>query len=234
MKKSVLPVLHTRVPNAFTLIINPENSSNQIRTGNPVCLLGNNWVEGVDKDLTGVKLLLTLSDLLSHESSINDNYYVQFVTGKGSPVAVTRQDCFVNHTVKTRTQLPVYYPVVTHVPFAEGSSQRKDVIPEHQMLIKSVKGVSCVNQLCSARSVKNVPPVAPNPPVGSRLHEFWAKWAALGVYPKVISVLREGYILPLLFRPYLTRKPTITSCYVDPHRNSYLLEALHQLLNKML
>ena len=28
------------------------------------------------------------------------------------------------------------------------------------------------------------------------------------------------------------REPTITSCYVDPHRNSYLLEALHQLLNK--
>ena len=138
----------------------------------------------------------------------------------------------MNQSVETRTPLPVYYPVITHVPFAEGSSQKKDVIPEHQMLIKSVKGVSCVNQLCSAQSVTNVPPVAPNPPVGSRLHKFWVKWAALGVCPKVISVLREGYILPFRSRPYLTRKPTITSCYVDPHRNSYLLEALHQLLNK--
>ena len=27
-------------------------------------------------------------------------------------------------------------------------------------------------------------------------------------------------------------QPTITSCYVNPHRNSYLLEALHQLLDK--
>ena len=49
---------------------------------------------------------------------------------------------------------------------------------------------------------------------------------------KIISVLREGYILPFRSRPHLTRNPTITSCYVDPHRNSYLLEALHQLLNK--
>ena len=138
MKKNVLPVLHTRVPNAFTCIIIPENSSNRIRTGNPVCLLGSNWVEGVDKDLTGVKLLPTPIDLLRHRSSINDNYCVQFVTGKGSPVAVTGKDCFVIQSVETRTQLPVYYPVVTHVLFAEGSSQKKDVIPEHQMLIKSV------------------------------------------------------------------------------------------------
>ena len=75
-------------------------------------------------------------------------------------------------------------------------------------------------------------PIVPNPPVGSRLHEFWEKWAALGVNPKVISVLREGYILPFRTRPYLTRKPTVTSCYVHPHRNSYLLEALHQMLDK--
>ena len=100
------------------------------------------------------------------------------------------------------------------------------------MPIKSVKGVSWVYQLCSVQSVTNVPLVVPNPPVGSRLHGFWEKWAAVGVCPKVISVLREGYTLPFRSRPYLTRKPTITSCYVDPHRNSYLLEALHQLLNK--
>ena len=160
MRRNIL-----RVPNAFTLTISPVNSNNQIKTGNPVCLLGNNWVEGVDKDLTGIKLLPTPSDLLRHRSSINDNYCAQFVTGRGSPVfvtgqmdfcvqsvvknsncvAVTGQDCFLTKSVETRTQLLVYYPVVTHVPFAGGSSQKKDVIPEHQMPIKSVKGVSCVN-----------------------------------------------------------------------------------------
>ena len=95
-----------------------------------------------------------------------------------------------------------------------------------------MKGVSCVNLLSSVQNVTNVPPVVPNLPVGARLHQFGEKWASLGVSPKVLAVLREGYILPFLFRPNLTRKRTITSCYVNPQRNSYLLEALHQLLDK--
>ena len=32
--------------------------------------------------------------------------------------------------------------------------------------------------------------------------------------------------------PALTRSPTIISCYVNPHKNFYLLEALHQLMDK--
>ena len=159
---------------------------------------------------------------------------VQSVVKDSNCIAVTRQDCFVTGNVETRTQLPVYYPVVTYVSFAGGSPQKKGVIPEHQLPIKSVKGVSCVNQLSSVQNVTNVPLVVPNPPVGSRLHEFWQKWAALGVSPKVISVLREGYTLPFRSRSHLTRNPKVTSYHVDPHRNSYLLEALHQLLNKML
>ena len=131
-----------------------------------------------------------------------------------------------------RTQFPVLCHVANHVLFAEGSSQKKDVMPDHQMLIKSVKNVSCVDQLSSVHNVTNVPLVAPNLPVGSRLHLFGEKWAALNVNPRVVSILREGYVLPFRSRPNLTREPTITSCYVDPHRNSYLLEALHQLLNK--
>ena len=95
-----------------------------------------------------------------------------------------------------------------------------------------MKGVSCVNPLSSVQNVTNVPPVVPNLPVGARLHQFWKKWAALGVSPKVLAVLREDYILPFRFRPNLIRKPTVTSCHVNPHRNSYLLEALHQLLDK--
>ena len=69
----------------------PSKQQQPIRTGNPVCLHGNSWVEGVDKDLTGVKLLLSPSDLLRHRSSINDNYCAQFVTGTVSPVLVTGQ-----------------------------------------------------------------------------------------------------------------------------------------------
>ena len=89
-----------------------------------------------------------------------------------------------------------------------------------------MKSVSCVDHLSSVQNATNVPLVVPNLPVGSRLHEFWESC------PKVITVLKEGYILPFRSRPYQTRNPTVTSCYADPPRNSYLLEALHQLLNK--
>ena len=160
------------------------------------------------------------------------NFCVKSVVKDSNCVPVTGQDCFVTENVETRTQLPVYYPVVTHVPFAGGLPQKKGVIPEHQMPIKSVKGVSCVNQLSSVQNVINVPLVVPNLPVGARLHQFWEKWAVLGVSPKVLAVLREGSILPFQSRPNLTRSPIITSCYINPQRNIYLLEALHQLLNK--
>ena len=92
---------------------------------------------------------------------------------------MTRKDWFS----KTRTQLPVSYHVVSHVPFAGGSPQKKGVILELQMSIKSVKVVSCVDQLSSVLNVTNVPLVVTNLPVGSRLHKFWERWAALGVSP---------------------------------------------------
>ena len=168
------------------------------------------------------------------------------MAGKVSPVYVTGPlDYFVHSVVKdsncvpvtgnleTRTHLPVFYHVASHVPFAGGSPQKKGVNPDHQMSIKSVKGVSCVDQLSYVQNVTNVS-LVPNLLVGSRLHEFWERWAAPGVSPKIVTVLKEGYSLPFRSRPYLTRNPTITSCYVDPHRNNYLLEALHQLLDKML
>ena len=47
-----------------------------------------------------------------------------------------------------------------------------------------------------------------------------------------VRILREGYTLPFLTQPNLARAPTIISCYVNPHRNLYLLEALHQLTGK--
>ena len=46
------------------------------------------------------------------------------------------------------------------------------------------------------------------------------------------QILKEGYTLPFQTRPKLTRFPTVVSCYVNPHRNSYLMEALHQLIDK--
>ena len=84
--------------------------------------------------------------------------------------------------------------------------------------------------MSSGNLVTNVPTVAINPPVGARLHPFWEKWEALG--SKVVTALGEGYTLPFRFRPNLTRSPTVISSYVNPQRQSHLLEALYQLVNK--
>ena len=116
-----------------------------------------------------------------------------------------------------------------------GLPQKKGVNPNyccHHTEIKHVNDVSCVGHLSSANSVTNVPTVAINPPVGARLQQFWEKWEALGSSPKVVTILREGYTLPFRFRPNLTRSPTVISNYVNPQRQSHLLEALYQLTNK--
>ena len=116
-------------------------------------------------------------------------------------------------------------PTVIYVLFANGCPQKKDVNPNccQYQEIKHVNNVSCVDQLSFTKNVTNVPTVVPGLPVGARLHKFWKKWAALGVSPKVLTVLREGYTLHCRGLRNLTKSPTITRCYVNPHRNLYLL-----------
>ena len=98
--------------------------------------------------------------------------------------------------------------------------------------LKYVKSVSCVIQLSCVQLVTDVKNAVQNLPVGSRLQNFWQTWLHLGAGPKIVQILREGYTLPFRIRPNLARAPTIISSYVDPQRNSYLLEALHQLMDK--
>ena len=124
---------------------------------------------------------------------------------------------------------------VANVHSVTGLPQKKGVNPnfcQKYTEIKYVKDVSCVGHLSSVNIVTNVPTVAINPPVGARLHQFWEKWKALGSSPKVVTILRDGYTLPFRFRPNLTRSPTVISNYVNPQRQSHLLEALYQLTNK--
>ena len=137
-------------------------------------------------------------------------------------------------TSKTINSLNVNSSVVKHVLFVKGQSQKKDVspviVPLCKEKLKSVKNASFVTHLSCVHSAKNVKIVAQT--VGARLQDFWQTWLDLGAGPKVVQTLKEGYILPFRIWPKLTRYPTVISRYVDPHRNSYLLEALHQLIDK--
>ena len=128
--------------------------------------------------------------------------------------------------------------VVQNAHTAPGHPQKKGISPGAagctltHCALKSVKSVSGVTQLSCAQSVTNVRNVVSNLPVGARLQNFWRTWLELGASPKVVHILQEGYTLPFRIRPRLTRTPTVVSCYANPHRNSYLLEALHQLIDK--
>ena len=128
--------------------------------------------------------------------------------------------------------------VVQSAHTAPGHPQKKGISPGaadcilSHCALKSVKSVSGVTQLSCAQSVANVGNVVPNLPVGARLQNFWRTWLELGAGPKVVHILQEGYTLPFRIRPRLTRTPTVMSCYANPRRNSYLLEALHQLIDK--
>ena len=129
--------------------------------------------------------------------------------------------------------------VVTPVPTAPRHSQKKELSPgpvdchiQRVHRLKYVKGASCVTQLSCVPPVTSVRNVVSNLPVGARLQNFWQAWLDLGAGPKVVQILKEGCTLPFRIRPKLKWYPTVVSCYVNPHRDSYLLEALHQLIDK--
>ena len=129
--------------------------------------------------------------------------------------------------------------VVPCVPSAPGHSQKKEISPgaavclsQKSYKIKSMKLASCVTPSSYVKTVVNVKNAVTNPPVGARLQSFWQVWLDLGSSHKVVRMLRSGYILPFRNRPLLSRHPTVISRYVNHHRNSYLSEALHQLISK--
>ena len=124
--------------------------------------------------------------------------------------------------------------VVHSVHTAPGHSQKNEISPGaagcyfKKSKLKSVKSVSCVTPLSCVNPVINAPNVVTNLPVGARLQNFWKIWLDLGAGPRVVQILKEGYILPFRIWPNLSRIPTVISCYGNPHRNLKMLEALHK------
>ena len=170
-------------------------------------------------------------------SLINDNYCVNSVTGQMNSVCVTGQGDLDPVPVAAENS-KVTLNVDSHVANAHivtGLPQRKGVNPNACQLyteIKYVKDVFCVGHLRSVNLVTNAQHAVLDPPVGARLNQCWEKWETLGSSPKVVNILREGYTLPFRFRPHLTRSPTVISNYHNPTKQTFLLEALYQLINK--
>ena len=188
-------------------------------------------MEGNSSGGEEVVLPLNHHDQPRASSRINDNYCVTKLQTRLLAGSTPQ-------TINTCLKLNVKLPVASHVHTAPGHSQKRELSPGSagchckSYKLKSVKSVSCVTQLSCVQPVTNVKNAAPNLPVGARLQTFWQTWLDLGAGPKVVQILREDYTLPFRIRPKLTRSPTVISCYGNPHRNSYLLEALHQLIAK--
>ena len=139
---------------------------------------------------------------------------------------------------QTLETLNAKHPVVFHVSSAPGHSQKKELSPGQaecypkSCSLKSVKSVSCVTQLSCVHHAINVQNAALNLPVGARLQNFWTVWSQMGAGPKVLQILKQGYTLTFQNRPKLSRFPTVISRCANLHRNSDLLEALQQLIDK--
>ena len=238
VKRGVLLVPHRGNLDVF-IHTSPPIEPLTSRTGRPLHRHGSRLETGKLLRKVVVKPQTSARSRPGDLKSINDNYCVSNVVGLVNSVNVSDKMKGLNPpppvTSKSETVLSHVNSFVASVPFASGSPQKKGVNPVYCQSIREinhVNDVSCVDHLSSVKIVTNVSTVVTNLPVGARLQQFWEKWETLGSSPKVIRILREGYTLPFRFRPNLTRSPMVISKYVNPKRQSLLLEALAQLTNK--
>ena len=108
-----------------------------------------------------------------------------YVTRK--EVLTGNQECFVTDKKDTVRTLTVNSCLVDHVHFAKQVSAKERC--KSQLLSSVCRNKACERCfLCRSvefcKNVTNVPTFVPGLPVGARLHQFWKKWAALGVSPK--------------------------------------------------
>ena len=99
------------------------------------------------------------------------------------------------------------------------------------------KGVGEVPEAGAGTSKINemLPPQKEGLPVGGRLQQFWDVWHRNHAPPSVVEMLKEGYILPFKdknFHPPLTNKTDFSSSYRNTEKNSALLQAVQDLLEK--
>ena len=160
---------------------------------------------------------------------INDNYCVT------KPDLENRCSGTVTETLRTLKSL-VNYCAVSPVPFATRNvrqPQKKGLSPLSEVKeINYVNCVSFVDHCVSAPTVINAHNVVHAPLVGGRRQPFWQTWALLGANSRVVSILKEGYVLPFKLKPPLVRHPLIVSGYANPNRNKFLREAVQSLVDK--
>ena len=237
-KRGILPVLYTDSQVTSTHMLQVVRLL-AITLTRRTSLLGNRSKTSSRLGKVVARPQLLHRNLPRGSSLINDNHCIFPVTGQKNSVLITGQgDLNPAPVVPENSKVTLNFNVDSHVAndhIVTGLPQRKGVNPTFCQMyteIKYVKNVSCVGHLCSVNLVTNAQHAVIDPPVGARLNQCWEKWEALGSGPKLVTTMREGYTLPFRFRPHLTRSPTVISNYHNPTKQSFLVEALHQLINK--
>ena len=163
------------------------------------CRLGNLLVAGADPPVEVVEVTqIAAPEAPRRLVLINDNYCFK------EPVLVNRSVVKSVLPPETNVFCNVVKPVL-FVPRNIRQPQKKGLSPlsEKKLEINSVNCVSFVDQFVSAHPATSAPSVANAQPVGGRLQEFWHQWSLLGANPRVMSFLKDGYILPFSHRPPL-------------------------------
>ena len=168
-------------------------------------------------------------------SLINDNYCVDKLQGR--LVTGSTQETMNFQTPQNQS---VDFCVVTPVHFVKGHSQRKAISPVIVINIKTTnikicQGCFLCHSIVFCKTCNKCPNYCLKSAFRGETSKFLERrnfWLDLSASPKVVHILRESYTLPFWTRLNLSRSPTIISCYANPHRNLYLLETLHQLMNK--
>ena len=180
-----------------------------------------------------VVLPLTLHDLPRASSRINDNYCV---TKLQTRLLAGSTPQTINTWLKSNVKLPV----ASHVHTSPGHSQKRELSPgsagchckSYKNEIKVCEKCFLCHSIVLCPTCNNCQKCCTKSACRGQTSKLLANLAGSGSRCKVVQILKEGYTLPFRIRPRLTRSPMVISCYVNPHRNSYLLEALHQLIAK--
>ena len=71
-----------------------------------------------------------------------------------------------------------------------------------------------------------------DPPVGGRLMQFRRAWVEENCSSSILNIITNGYVLPFLLKPKLTRHPLIISEYKNQQKDRALASCIQSLLHK--
>ena len=114
-----------------------------------------------------------------------------------------------------------------------GLPQRKGINPNTCQMYTEIKYVKDMcRSLVFCKSCSQCPTCCYRSAARGQIKSVLGEMGSLGFKSKSSQHIEGGYTLPFRFRPHLARSPTVISNYHNSAKQSFLVEALYQLINK--